>query len=72
MMLSVILCTYNRERYIYNVLESIAAGGYGDYEIVLVNNNSTDGTEGECQMPATAASGSRRAMCWCMWTTTPW
>ncbi len=49
MMLSVILCTYNRERYIYNVLESIAAGGYGDYEIVLVNNNSTDGTEGECQ-----------------------
>ena len=49
MMLSVILCTYNRERYIYNVLESIAAGGYEDYEIVLVNNNSTDGTEGECQ-----------------------
>lgn len=49
MMLSVILCTYNRERYIYNVLESIAAGGFGDYEIVLVNNNSTDGTEDECQ-----------------------
>lgn len=49
MMLSVILCTYNRERYIYNVLQSIAAGGFGDYEIVLVNNNSTDGTEGECQ-----------------------
>lgn len=48
-MLSVILCTYNRERYIYNVLQSIAAGGFGDYEIVLVNNNSTDGTEGECQ-----------------------
>ena len=47
-MLSVILCTYNRERYIYNVLQSIAAGGYTDYEIVLVNNNSTDGTEGEC------------------------
>lgn len=49
MMLSVILCTYNRERYIYNVLHSIAAGGYKDYEIVLVNNNSTDGTEAECQ-----------------------
>lgn len=48
-MLSVILCTYNRERYIYNVLQSIAAGGFGDYEIVLVNNNSTDGTESECQ-----------------------
>ena len=49
MMLSFILCTYNRERYIYNVLQSIAAGGFGDYEIVLVNNNSTDGTESECQ-----------------------
>lgn len=48
-MLSVILCTYNRERYIYNVLQSIAAGGFGDYEIVLVNNNSTDDTESECQ-----------------------
>ena len=25
-MLSVILCTYNRERYLYNVLHSVAAG----------------------------------------------
>lgn len=48
-MLSVIICTYNRERYLYNVLRSIAAGGYNDYEIVLVNNNSTDGTETECR-----------------------
>ena len=48
-MLSVILCTYNRERYLYNVLHSIAAGTYRDYEIVLVNNNSSDGTEAECQ-----------------------
>lgn len=49
MMLSVILCTYNRERYLYNVLHSLAAGSYRDYEIVLVNNNSTDGTEAECR-----------------------
>lgn len=48
-MLSVILCTYNRDKYIYNVLQSIADGTYGDYEIVLVNNNSTDSTEAECQ-----------------------
>ncbi len=46
-MISVILCTYNRERYLYNVLHSIAAGTYRDYEIILVNNNSTDGTEAE-------------------------
>ena len=49
MMLSVILCTYNRERYLYNVLHSLAAGTCHDYEIVLVNNNSTDGTEAECR-----------------------
>ena len=50
-MLSVILCTYNRDRYIYPVLQSIAQGDlpYADYEIVFVNNNSTDNTEAECR-----------------------
>lgn len=48
-MLSVILCSYNRERYIYNVLQSIAAGGYRDCEIVFVDNNSSDNTRGECE-----------------------
>lgn len=49
-MLSVILCTYNRDKYIYNVLKSVAENDYphSDYEIVLVNNNSTDRTEAEC------------------------
>lgn len=50
-MLSVILCTYNRDRYIYPVLQSIAQGNlpHADYEIVFVNNNSTDNTEAECR-----------------------
>lgn len=50
-MISVILCTYNRDRYIYNVLHSIAIGTLpsSEYEIVLVNNNSTDRTEDECR-----------------------
>ena len=50
-MISVILCTYNRDRYIYNVLQSIAEGDFAHsrYEIVLVNNNSTDNTEAECR-----------------------
>lgn len=50
-MISVVICTYNRERYLYNVLASIASGTLPttDYEIVLVNNNSTDHTEAECQ-----------------------
>lgn len=50
-MISVILCTYNRDKYIYNVLKSVAENDYphDGYEIVLVNNNSTDRTEQECE-----------------------
>ncbi|NDV79848.1 glycosyltransferase family 2 protein [Dysgonomonas sp. 511] len=50
MKLSVIFCTYNREKYIYNALKSIAGQDfpYDEYEIVLINNNSTDNTEELC------------------------
>lgn len=50
-MISVIICTYNREKYIYNVLRSLAENDYpcDGYEIVLVNNNSSDATEPECR-----------------------
>lgn len=50
-MLSVIICTYNRCKYIYNVLQSIAENDFSQdgYEIVLVDNNCTDDTEAECQ-----------------------
>ena len=49
-MLSVILCTYNRDKYIYNVLKSLAENTLppDQYEIVLVDNNCTDNTRGEC------------------------
>ena len=49
-MLSLIICTYNREKYIYNVLKSIALNDYpqDNYEIVLINNNCTDNTKAEC------------------------
>ena len=48
-MISVVICTYNRDKYIYGVLQSIALNDYpkSKYEIVLVNNNSTDNTEAE-------------------------
>ncbi|MDR3057858.1 MAG: glycosyltransferase family 2 protein [Prevotella sp.] len=51
MKLSVIFCTYNREKYLYNALKSIATQDfpYQDYEIVMVNNNSTDSTEKICK-----------------------
>lgn len=50
-MISVIICTYNRDKYIYNVLKSIAENEFPrtGYEVVLVNNNSTDRTEAQCQ-----------------------
>lgn len=49
-MLSVILCTYNRDKYIYNVLKSLAENTLkpDQYEIVLVDNNCTDNTHAEC------------------------
>lgn len=49
-MISVIICTYNREKYIYNVLRSIAENSYpkDKYEVVLVDNNCTDHTLAEC------------------------
>ncbi len=50
MLLSVIICTYNRDKYIYNTLEHIAKNDFdvNDYEIILVDNNSTDQTFEKC------------------------
>lgn len=47
-MLSAIICTYNRARYLRPLLESLVAGGFADCEIVLVDNNSSDNTREEC------------------------
>ena len=51
MKLSVIICTYNREKYIRPLLESIAANDLDkqQYEIVLVDNNCTDHTRQVCE-----------------------
>lgn len=50
-MLSVIICTYNRERYIRPLLESLAANtlSKSEYEILLVDNNCKDNTRGVCR-----------------------
>jgi len=50
-MFSVIVCTYNREKYLYNALKSVAENdfSYDQYEIILINNNSNDNTESECE-----------------------
>lgn len=49
-MLSIIVCTYNRDQYIYQCLSNLAMNQtHGAWEIVLVNNNSTDDTHNECE-----------------------
>ena len=49
-MISIIICTYNRDKYIYNALKSIAENDYpySGYEIILVDNNCTDNTKAVC------------------------
>jgi glycosyltransferase involved in cell wall biosynthesis len=50
MTISFIICTYNREKYIYECLSRLAKNTAKEgYEIVLVNNNSTDNTAAECE-----------------------
>jgi glycosyltransferase involved in cell wall biosynthesis len=51
MTISIIICTYNREKYIPQLLESIARQDFpaADYEIVFVNNNSPDQTAQRCR-----------------------
>jgi len=50
-MLSAIICTYNRARYLRPLLDSLAANTLPakDYEILLVDNNCTDNTEEICR-----------------------
>ena len=48
-MISVIICTYNRERYIAQALERVSKTECADYEILVVNNNSTDSSEAKIQ-----------------------
>lgn len=50
-MITVIICTYNREKYIRPLLDSIVANTMApsEYEIVLVDNNCTDQTRQVCE-----------------------
>ena len=47
--LSIVVCAYNRENLIGKCLEHIANQTNKDFELVIVNNNSTDRTEEICK-----------------------
>ncbi|MDR0197199.1 MAG: glycosyltransferase, partial [Oscillospiraceae bacterium] len=47
--ISVILVTYNRENYLPIMLECLENQTYKDYELILVDNGSTDGTAKICE-----------------------
>lgn len=50
-MISIIVCTYNRDAYIYKTLECIANNNISlnEYEILLIDNNCNDNTVSECE-----------------------
>jgi hypothetical protein len=43
-LVSVLLTSYNRERYIASSIESVLAQTFGDFELLVTDNCSTDGT----------------------------
>lgn len=44
-MVSVIMLTFNREEFVGNMIEDILVQNYSDFEFIIINNGSTDGTE---------------------------
>ncbi|NJL89691.1 MAG: glycosyltransferase family 2 protein [Coleofasciculaceae cyanobacterium SM2_1_6] len=42
--ISAVICTHNRQDYLARAIESLLAQDFLDYEVILVNNASTDGT----------------------------
>lgn len=46
---SIAIPAYNCERYIAQSIESLLAQSYGDFELVISDNASTDGTEAICR-----------------------
>lgn len=51
---SVAVPAYNGERYIAQSIESLLGQSYGDFELVISDNASTDGTEAICRRYAAA------------------
>ncbi|MFV0365926.1 MAG: glycosyltransferase [Mangrovibacterium sp.] len=63
--ISAIISTYNRAQYLPGLFESILQQNIDSsrYEVVLVNNNSTDDTEAQCQVFMAAQPNLRVKYC---------
>lgn len=48
MLISVIIPVYNAERYLPTCIESLQAQSMGDFELLLVNDGSTDSSKAIC------------------------
>lgn len=44
-MVSILMCTYNREQYLKRAIDSVIAQTYTDWELIIVDDGSTDNTE---------------------------
>jgi len=54
-MISIIICTYNRDKYLSETLARLAANAYdGAWELLLIDNNCTDTTPAICSAFAAA------------------
>lgn len=47
-MISVIIPVYNTEKYLRRCIDSVLGSDYSDFEILLINDGSTDGSPGIC------------------------
>lgn len=43
--ISILICTYNGEKYLRATLESVLSQSYCNYEVIIVDDGSTDGTK---------------------------
>ena len=48
MKISVVMPIYNMEKYLYRSLDALTNQSYKDYELILVNDGSTDSSESIC------------------------
>ena len=44
-LISVIMCTYNHSEYVQDAIESVVKQTYKDWELIIIDNGSTDDTQ---------------------------